>query len=148
MRSLLRTLGPMLFVAAAVVALATEIPSPQLGPALLLRLDGIITTDRAVAEKAGYTVASFAFLGHGAEADRLLGVTEARTVGGDVAASGQDVLNAVAPFTPNFLASGSPAMVKALLALPDGTAVRIEGLVDRGSRTFLVRFFERREPAP
>jgi hypothetical protein len=145
MRSFLRILGVVL-VMAAMAAVATELPSPRLGPALLLRLDGVLTADHAVAEKVGFTVASFAFLGHGKDADRLIGVTEARTVGGDVPADGVDVLDAVAPFKPNFLASGAPALVKDLLALPDGTAIRIEGLVDRGSRTFLIRSFERREP--
>lgn len=145
MRSFLRLFGAVL-VLGSMASLATELPSPRLGPALLLRLDGVLTTDRAVAETAGFTVASFAFLGHGKDADRLIGVTEARTVGGDVPADGVNVLDAVAPFTPNFLASGAPAMVKDLLDLPSGTAIRIEGLVDRGSRTFLIRSFERREP--
>ncbi len=145
MRSLVRVLGAAL-VLVSIAALATELPSPKLGPALLLRLDGVLTTDRAVANTAGFTVASFAFLGHGKDADRLIGVTEARTVGGDVPADGVDVLDAVAPFDPNFLASGAPALVTDLLAVPSGTAIRIEGLVDRGSRTFLIRSFERREP--
>jgi hypothetical protein len=106
----------------------------------------VVTTDRAAAEKAGgFTVASFTFLGHGRDADRWLGVTEARTVGGDVPADGKDVLDAVAPFTPNFVASGDRAQVDELLALPSGTAIRIEGLVDRGSRTFLLRVFTRRD---
>jgi hypothetical protein len=131
----------------AVAAAATEIPSPKLGPALLLRLDGVVGMDRAAVEKAGFTVTSFTFLGHGPEANRWLGVTDARTVGGDVPADGKDVLDAVAPFRPNFIASGDPALVKPLLALPPGTALRIEGLVDRGSRTFLVRSWEQR-PQP
>jgi hypothetical protein len=130
----------------AVAAAATEIPSPKLGPALLLRLEGVVGTDRAAVEKAGFTVTSFTFLGHGPEANRWLGVTDARTVGGDVAADGKDVLDAVAPFTPNFIASGDAGLVTPLLALPPGTAVRIEGLVDRGSRTFLVRSWSQQPP--
>lgn len=144
MRALARTLL-IAVLGAAVSATATDIPAPKLGPALLLRLDGVLTTDRAVAAKAGFTVTSFTFLRHGPEGDRWLGVTDARTVGGDVAPDGKDVLEAVAPFTPNFVGSGDATQLDALLALPSGTAVRIEGLVDRGSRTFLLRSFEKRE---
>lgn len=135
----------LITVLGAVGASGIDLPPPKLGPALLLRLDGVLTRDEAAAARVGFTVASFGFLGHGADADRWLGVTDARTVGGDVAVDGKDVLNAVAPFTPSFLASGAPEQVKALLAVPSGTAIRIEGLVDRGSRTFLVRSFERRD---
>jgi hypothetical protein len=134
----------LLIVLCCAVAAATQIPAPRLGPALLLRLEGVLTTDRAAADEAGFTATSFAFLGHGPEADRWLGVTDARTVGGDVPVLGKDVLDAVAPFNPNFIASGDADQVKALLALPPGTAIRIEGLVDRGSRTFLLRSFEER----
>jgi hypothetical protein len=144
MRLTARLLSTVLLGVALTVS-ATELPLPRLGPALLLRLDGVLTTDRAAADKAGFTATSFQFLGHGADANRWLGVTDARTVGGDVPADGKDVLDAVAPFTPNFIGSGDEKQLKALLALPSGTAIRIEGLVDRGSRSFLLRSFEPRE---
>jgi hypothetical protein len=127
------------------VASAIDQPSPRLGPALLLRLEGVLTTNRADAEKAGFTATSFAFLGHGKDADRWLGVTDARTVGGDVPVLGKDVLDAVAPFDPSFITTGDPNQVTSLLALPPGTAIRIEGLVDRGSRTFMIRSFQERD---
>jgi hypothetical protein len=133
------------FLFSMAVASAVEMPAPRLGPALLLRLDGVLTTNRADAEKAGFTATSFAFLGHGKDANRWLGVTDARTVGGDVPVLGKDVLDAVAPFDPSFIATGDPAQVKSLLALPPGTAIRIEGLVDRGSRTFMIRSFLERD---
>lgn len=145
MRSLARLLATVL-IGVALTSAATEIPAPRLGPALLLRLDGVLASDRAAAAKVGFTVTSFTFLRHGPEADRWLGVTDAQTVGGDVPADGKEVLDAVAPFTPNFIASGDDSHLKDLLALPSGTAIRIEGLVDRGSRTFLIRSFEKRDP--
>lgn len=130
------------------IASATDIPAPRLGPPILLRLDGVIGTDRTAAKAAGFTVTSFQFLQHGRDDDRVIGVNDARTVGGDVGVLGKDVLEAVAPFDPNFIATGPAPLVRDLLAVPSGTAIRIEGMVDRGSRTFLIRSFERRDPAP
>jgi len=133
----------------AALALATAAPSslrsapisppfPSVGPALLLRLKGVIQTTSPAARKYGFTVASLGFAGTDA-AERWLGVTDARTVGGDNPVNGKDVLAALSPFTPNLLVMGPPDLVARLSALPAGTTVTIEGLVDRGSRTYYLR---------
>ena len=116
------------------------------GPPLLLKLEGVIQPTRAAAAHTGFTVTSLAFAGAPTDAQRWLGVTKARTVGGDQPLDGKDVLALVAPFTPNFLVVGPKELVVQLRDVPPGTAVRIEGLVNRGSRTYFLRRVERDVP--
>ena len=113
------------------------------GPPLILKLEGVIQPTKSAAERSGSTVTSFAFAGSPAREVRWLGVTKARTVGGDQPLDGKDVLALVAPFTPNFLVVGPKELVARLRDAPPGTAVRVEGLVHRGSRTYLLRRVDR-----
>ena len=66
-----------------------------------------------------------------------------RTVGGDQVLNGQDVLAAVAPFAPNLFVVGPDDLLARLRDAPPGTAVRVEGIVNRGSRTYFLRRVER-----
>ena len=115
------------------------LPLPNTGPPLLLQLDGVLAGSRSAAQTAGFRAASFGFLGAPAAGTRWLGVTRARTVGGDQPLDGQDVLNALSPFVPNLLVSGPEGLVGRLRGAPDGSSVRVEGLVALGSRTYLLR---------
>jgi hypothetical protein len=117
-------------------------PAPNLGPPLLLQLEGVLARTRPAANAAGFTAASFVVLGEPSGTTRWLGVTKARTVGGDHPADGKDVLNALAPFVPNLLVTGPADLVARLREAPDGSSVRLEGLVDRSSRTYLLRSVE------
>src|SRR3989442_11367946 len=76
-------------------------PFPATGPPLILKLEGVIQPTKAAAERTGFTVTSLAFAGAPTGDQRWLGVTKARTVGGDQPLDGKDVLAVVAPFTPN-----------------------------------------------
>jgi hypothetical protein len=51
----------------------------------------------------------------------------------------------VAPFRPHFFVAGPLELVARLRDLPAGTAVRIEGLVRRASRSYLLRSVEGRD---
>jgi hypothetical protein len=115
-------------------------PVPSIGPPLLLRLDGVLAPTRDAARAGGGTSVSLGVPG-GADGgtERWLGVTSARTIGGDQFLDGKDVLQLVAPFTPNFLVRGKPPLLERLRHAPLGTPVRLEGLVSRGSRTFHLR---------
>jgi hypothetical protein len=121
-------------------------PFPNAAPPLLLKLEGVVQANEAAAKRTGYTAISFAFLDGKGGTERWLGVTKARTVGGDQPLNGGDVLAAVAPFTPNFLVVGPESVVAQLREMPPGTAVRIAGLVNRGSRTYFLRRVERDVP--
>ena len=115
-----------------------SLPSlPNTGPPLILRLEGSRAPTQAAARAAGFTVASLGFAGD--DARLWLGVTDARTVGGDQPLDGKDVLAAVAPFQPNLLVAGAPDLVRALRASAFDTPLVIEGLVLRSSRTYYLR---------
>jgi hypothetical protein len=117
-----------------------EPPYPSFGPPLLLRLEGVVQTSPV--RREGFAIASLGFLGEGDDRASYLDVTDARTVGGDHTLDGKEVLNAVAPFTPNLLVTGPPSMVALLRDAPAGRRVRLEGLVSRGSRTYYLRNVE------
>ena len=148
MRHSSTALVSLLWAAIASAHVSSGPPFVNAGPPLLLRLEGILAQDAARARAQGFTVASLGVLGRPADQRRWLGVTDARTVGGDQAVDGKDVLNAVSPFTPNLLVAGPPAVVERLLAQPDGAHVVIEGLVDRASRTYYLRSIETAPASP
>jgi hypothetical protein len=134
----MRTAGCLLLLLAATAGAQTPPPLPNVGPPLMLRLEGSFAPTHAGARGAGFTVVSLGFL-DGRPADRFLGVERARTVGGDQPLDGKDVLALVAPFEPNLLVAGPADVVHRLRTLPAGTSVQIEGLVERGSRTYYLR---------
>ena len=83
LRCMLRRVGwsAVLVVACAAGAIAqVQLPLPNVGPPLLLALDGVIEPSAESARGKGFTVASLAFAG--SDARRWLGVTRARTFGG------------------------------------------------------------------
>ena len=143
---------PLHIAALAVVGIATVVaaqpgpgssgPLPNAQPPILLRLEGVIQPTQGAARQTGFTVTSLAFAGKSAE-QRWLGVTKVRTVGGDQVLNGQDVLAAVAPFAPNLFVVGPDDVLARLRDAPPGTAVRVEGIVNRGSRTYFLRRVER-----
>jgi hypothetical protein len=114
-----------------------EGPLPNVGPPLILRLDGVVTDSREGASGKGFAVVSFAFAR--SETRRWFAVKDARTIGGDNYLDGKDVLNILAPFDSNLQVVGPAELVGKVRDAPVGTALRIEGLVDTGGRTYLVR---------
>jgi hypothetical protein len=71
-----------------------------------------------------------------------MALIDARTVGGDQALFGKDVLAMVDPFEPNFFVTGAEDLVRQVRDAPPGAALRIEGLVSRGSRVYQLRSVE------
>lgn len=140
-------LALLALVAAGGLAAAVEPPAAP-APPLILRLEGVIHRTKAGATGSGFTAVSLGFLGGSSDVQRWLGVTKARTVGGDQALDGKDVLALMAPYSPNFLVAGAARLVEQLRDAPAGTPVRLEGLVRRGSRTFYLRRVEVAAPAP
>ena len=143
----MRTLLILTLVLAPWMAAAQSPPprAPAIGPPLLLRLEGVLADRKSAARAAGFDAVSIGF--QRSDARRWLGVTKARTVGGDNPLDGKDVIALVAPFDPNFLVAGPDELVKRIRDAPAGTALRIEGLVERGSRIFQVRTVESPNPA-
>jgi hypothetical protein len=123
--------------AAAQVGVPPGGPLPNVGPPLLLRLEGVFERPGAPAVEGAFTVVTVGFTGRGDV--RRLAVLRARTVGGDHPLDGKDVLALVAPFTPNFLVTGPAAMTDRVRDAPAGSRIVVEGLVSRGSRTYYLR---------
>jgi hypothetical protein len=117
-------------------------PFPNVRAPLLLRLEGVLERTPAAAREYGFTVVALGFLGTEDDDRRWLGVTDARTFGGDQPLDGKDVLKAVAPFTPNLIVAGPRPMTDRVRSLPPGTRVVLEGLVDRAARTYYLRSVE------
>jgi len=141
-----RSVRPGIVLAGLAVAMLARTPTTgteplpvPMQPPILLRLDAVIHPTADAARGKGFTAVSIAFPGHGIEARRWLAVEDARTVGPDQPLDGKDVLNAVAPLQPNLLVQGSDSLRAPLLSAPPGTKVRMEGIVNRGSRTYLLR---------
>jgi hypothetical protein len=131
-------LAMLLLLALAPAGHAGPFSGRRLSP-LILEIDGVIAADRDAAAKIGFTTASFGVLGQPEDLRIWIGVNEARTVGRDTAVNGKDILDDMSAYQPNFLLAGSKAQVAQLTELPTGSAVRIQGAVDRGARTFLLR---------
>jgi hypothetical protein len=129
----------LVLVTITVARAQVQPPIPNFGPPLVLRLEGVIHSDAAAAKAAGFDVTSIELAGAPAKTVRWIGVTKAQTVSGDHFLDGKDVLAAMRPFRPNLFVPGPPALVGALRDAPDGAAVRLEGLVDRGARTYYLR---------
>jgi hypothetical protein len=131
--------GALAIVLAAGRALAGVEPGlPNVGPPLILRLDGVITAQRERLPGT-FTVVSLGLLGGRHEVRRWLAVTTARTIGGDNALLGRDVIERVAPLEPNFLVVGPRALLARVRKAPPGTRLRLEGLVSVMSRTWMLR---------
>jgi hypothetical protein len=134
--------GIALLIWQAGFAGAGRIPGVNLGPPLILRLEGVLETTPEAARGAGIDVVSMQVLGGDDTRLRYLGATDARTIGGDNALFGKDVLAIVAPFAPNLLLTGPPAMLERIEQLPPHSHVVLEGLVNRGGRTYYLRKVE------
>jgi hypothetical protein len=139
-------LGPglaLVLLALTGVHAQIQTPLPNVGPPLILELDGVVEPTPDAARGKGFTTASLGFLG--SEERRWLGVDKARTTGGDQPLNGKDVLAIVAPFTPNLMVVGPSDLVASLRDAPPGTKVHVEGLVDRGARTYYLRRIQLRK---
>jgi len=143
MRRRLAFLGAVLLagIVTSVVVAGPPGPTPNLGHPVILRLQGVIEQSADAAKGKGFTVTSLGF--QGADTQRWLAVTKARTTGGDPPLDGKDVLADAAPYTPNFLVAGPEQVIARLRDAPPDTEVQIEGIVTRGSRTYHLRRVER-----
>ena len=125
----------MALVAFAIAARAGDLPRLNVGPPLLLRLEGSFAPDRAHAVATGPDAVRMSIAGH----DRWFSARVARTVGGDQPVSGRAVLNALAPYQTSMRVVGSADLVRRFDDAPDGAPMSVEGLVDIGSRYYLLR---------
>jgi len=102
---------------------------------IILRLEGHFTADRATARVEGVDAIEIRV----GDVERWFAVDSARNMNAMVTVSGRAVLAALAPIQPTLTAVGDARLRQRLSDSPAGAAIRVEGLVDRGSRTYLLR---------
>jgi hypothetical protein len=132
---MLRVLAAASILLGAWSASAGPLPTIAVHPPLVLRLEGRFAQDREQARARGADAVSLRV----GDRERWFSAEKARTVGPDQTLDGRSVLAMLAPIHPNLIAVGSPDLRDRLAAAPAGTPVELEGLVNRGSRTFLLR---------
>ncbi len=108
--------------------------------AAMVSMKGTMAKDQAAANDAGWGGISFGFTGDNAGKVRWFGVVHASVFGNDTFTAKSAVFRAST--VPALTIAGPPALAQKLFALPDGTKVQIEGLVDRESRNVLLDVVE------
>lgn len=125
----------LLLLATAVVVDARMPPAIGVRQPIILQLTGHFTDDREAARAQGTDAISVLVN----DRERWFAVDVARTVGGDPTLNGRDVLAILAPMHPTLRAVGDSALRGRLADSAPGAKIRLEGLVDRGSHTYLLR---------
>jgi hypothetical protein len=127
------------FLAVALASLATAVASdfPGFGieRPLVLELQGFFAADRGAAQARG----ADALVMRVGDDDRWFSAVRARTIGGDQALDGRDVIAMLAPTRPNLIARGARELRDRLASAAVGEPVDVEGLVDRSSHSYLLR---------
>jgi hypothetical protein len=132
MRRILVSLSLLSLAAASVTVAREDLPvAPQ---PIILRLAGHFAPDREQAGASGTDVVLLRI----DDVERWFAAVRARTLG-DHPLDGRDVLATLAPVRPNLTAVGSAELRRRLRDAPVGVPVEVEGLVNRGSRTYLLR---------
>lgn len=108
--------------------------------AVMVSMKGTMAKDQSAAADAGWGGISFGFTGDNAGKIRWFGVVHASLFGNDTFAAKSAVFRASA--VPALTIAGPPALAQKLFALPDGTKVQIEGLVDRESKNVMLDLVE------
>ncbi len=125
------------------VGLATAREFPIIPQPIILRLTGRITRSQAGARAQRPDVVGLQIDGD----SRFVAIDQAITTN-DRTISGRAVLDMLGPFATTMLVAGDKVMKRRLLDAADGTPVTVEGLVDRSSRTYLLRHVQAGEPPP
>jgi hypothetical protein len=124
----------LLLLVAVMIARADTPPGAPRQP-IILRLEGHFTADRATARVEGVDAIEIRV----GDVERWFAVDSARNMNAMGTVSGRAVLAALAPMQPTLTAVGDARLRQRLSDSPAGAAIRVEGLVDRGSRTYLLR---------
>jgi hypothetical protein len=124
----------ILLLLAVTIARADAPPGAPRQP-IILRLEGHFTADRATARVEGVDAIEIRV----GDVERWFAVDSARNMNAMGTVSGRAVLAALAPMQPTLTAVGDARLRQRLSDSPAGAAIRVEGLVDRGSRTYLLR---------
>jgi hypothetical protein len=129
----LRALVVALVIALAPSARAREFP--VVPKPIILRLTGSFAPDRDAARAHSPDVIGLRV----GDDVRWLAIDRVDTVSGDPPLSGRAVLGMLAPLQSTLTAVGASGLRERLASTPMGASLTVEGLVDRGSQTLLLR---------
>jgi hypothetical protein len=130
---LVRSLVVAVVVACAATAGAREL-IPVIPQPIVLRLTGHLELDRDAARAKSRDVVEL----RSRTESRWLAVDRAVTLDA-YSPTGRAVLDMLAPFQSRLEVAGAGDLRTRLLEAPAGEIVTVEGVVDRGSRTYLLR---------
>src|SRR5262249_55006499 len=99
-------------------------------------MKGTLVANKEKANDAGWTGVSLGFTGQNDNKVRWMGAVHASIFGGDTF-DAWSYINKVSHYDPTFLVVGPPDLAKKLMALPDGSRVHLEGVLDPRSRNRL-----------
>jgi hypothetical protein len=100
-------------------------------------LEGIVAKDQAGAREAGWIPISVGYVGDDKTPVRWIGVTAFRTWNDDPFVGRED-LRRILPSQPTLLVTGPPELVKQLKEAPDGGRLVARGMLNKGSRNFML----------
>lgn len=127
----------------ATLAMLLLLPAPlraqevyDLG-SVVWRMRGTLAANEQSANDIGYDGVSIGFTGQADTKVRWLGVVHAEIFGGDTF-DAQSYVDRVSHYNPTFRVVGPPGLASQLLALPDGSRVALEGVLDPRARTLML----------
>jgi hypothetical protein len=135
---------PVRPVACAVAALAMLVAVPSGGSprtigdvgTVVVSMRGTLVPDRRAADDAGWGGISFGFAGDAVATMRWFRVIHASLSGGNTFDAKSAVFRT--HYVPALRVVGPTDLARKLAALPDGTTVRVQGVIDRRSRNLLL----------
>ncbi len=104
---------------------------------LVWGMKGTLVANKQAANDTGWTGVSLGFTGQNDNKVRWMGAVHASIFGGDTF-DAWSYVNKVSHYEPTFLVVGPPDLAKKLMALPDGSRVALEGVLDPRSRNLLL----------
>ncbi len=119
--------------------LTAQLPLPRSGTEPYT-LHGIVAADQDGARRAGWFAVSAGVIGDRSPA-RWIGVTEFLPWNGDPFVGRQD-LRRLLPASPTLLLTGPPALVTQFQEAAPGSRLVVRGMLNRGSRNFMVSAIE------
>jgi hypothetical protein len=126
----------LLVLAGLVLPALTQAQAPDFTGTVLVSIKGTLEPDEKTANDVGWGGISLGFTGGDVSKTRWLGVVYATTFGGDSFVAKTAVFDA--HYNPTLIVAGPPGLVTKLLAIPDGSRVKLEGAVELGSRNIML----------
>jgi hypothetical protein len=108
----------------------------DLGP-VVWRMRGTLVADQKTASDMGFSAISLGFTGQADTKTRWFGAVHAEMLGGDTF-DAWSYVNGVSHYNPTFTIVGPPDMAAKLLAMPNGTRVALEGILDPRARNLML----------